>query len=92
MSGTDFFYAPQANLARKLADVAPGDSPKKVFFTNSGAEANEAAIKLARRYGQTHGGPQRFHIISAYRSFHGRTLAHVLLVEAPARVEGWNTR
>ena len=48
MSGTDFYYAPQRDLARKLAEIAPGDSPKRVFFTNSGAEAVEAALKLAR--------------------------------------------
>src|SRR5215216_4738518 len=44
----------------------------KVFFANSGAEANECALKLARRYGQLHGGAERFHVISAYGSFHGR--------------------
>src|SRR4029453_10499134 len=48
MSGTDFYYAPQTDLAQRLAEVAPGDSPKRVFFTNSGAEALEAALKLAR--------------------------------------------
>ena len=46
----------------------------RVFFANSGAEANECAIKLARRHGQRNGGPERFHVVSAYRSFHGRTL------------------
>src|ERR687896_236555 len=48
MSGTDFYYRPQIDLAERLAKVAPGRSPKKVFFTNSGAEALEAALKLAR--------------------------------------------
>src|SRR5262245_50345110 len=42
MSGTDFYYEPQIRLAERLADLAPGDSPKKVFFTNSGTEAMEA--------------------------------------------------
>src|SRR5437660_148228 len=48
MSGTDFYYEPQIDLAQRLAEVAPGDAPKRVFFTNSGAEALEAALKLAR--------------------------------------------
>src|SRR5690349_6717081 len=47
MSGTDFYYAPQGNLARKLAELAPGGGDKRVFFTNSGAESVEAAFKLA---------------------------------------------
>src|SRR5262245_45112146 len=42
MSGTDFYYTPQIDLAQRLAELAPGDSPKRVFFTNSGAEALEA--------------------------------------------------
>ena len=45
-----------------------------MFFANSGAEANECAIKLARRYGQANGGPERYHVLSALGSFHGRTL------------------
>jgi 4-aminobutyrate aminotransferase len=73
MSGTDFFYAPQANLAHKLADVAPGDSPKKVFFTNSGAEAVEAAFKLARH----HTGRQQ--VIAFLGAFHGRTMGALSL-------------
>src|SRR6478735_11785394 len=48
MSGTDFYYRPQIDLAERLATVAPGPTPKKVFFCNSGAEALEAALKLAR--------------------------------------------
>ena len=73
MSGTDFFYAPQSNLARKLADVAPGNTPKKVFFTNSGAEAVEAAFKLARH----HTGRQ--HVIAFLGAFHGRTMGALSL-------------
>src|SRR5260221_4903314 len=45
MSGTDFYYRPQIDLAERLAKVAPGPSPKKVFFTNSGAEALQATLK-----------------------------------------------
>src|SRR5437879_13181913 len=48
MSGTDFYYQPQIDLAQRLAEVAPGQSRKRVFFTNSGAEALEDALKLAR--------------------------------------------
>ncbi len=48
MSGTDFYYQPQIDLAERLAKAAPGKSAKRVFFTNSGAEALEAALKLAR--------------------------------------------
>jgi 4-aminobutyrate aminotransferase len=67
MSGTDFYYAPQIDLAQKLADAAPGPSPKKVFFTNSGAEALEAALKLSR----FHTGRSR--VIAFFGAFHGRT-------------------
>ena len=46
MSGTDFYYGPQGELAKKLAEIAPGSGAKRVFFTNSGAESVEAAFKL----------------------------------------------
>ena len=59
----------------------------KLFFTNSGAEANECAIKLARRYGQLNGGPERFHILSAFNSFHGRTLATLAATGQPEKQE-----
>jgi 4-aminobutyrate aminotransferase len=67
MSGTDFYYQPQIDLAQRLAELAPGDSPKRVFFTNSGAEALEAALKLAR----WHTGRSR--AIAFFGAFHGRT-------------------
>src|SRR5438067_4411437 len=67
MSGTDFYYQPQIDLAQRLAEVAPGDSPKRVFFTNSGAEALEAALKLAR----WHTGRSR--ALAFFGAFHGRT-------------------
>jgi 4-aminobutyrate aminotransferase len=67
MSGTDFYYEPQIDLSQRLADLAPGDSPKRVFFTNSGAEALEAALKLAR----WHTGRSR--AIAFLGAFHGRT-------------------
>ena len=52
MSGTDFYYEPQIALAQKLAEMSPGPSPKRIFFTNSGAEALEAALKLSRWHTQ----------------------------------------
>lgn len=67
MSGTDFYYEPQIMLAERLASLAPGDSPKKVFFTNSGTEAIEAGLKLARH----HTG--RPNVIAFFGAFHGRT-------------------
>ncbi|MDB5107810.1 MAG: argD2 [Candidatus Binatus sp.] len=66
-----FHTEPSARLAERLANRF-GDG--KVFFANSGAEANEAAIKLARRWGSNAGGG-RFEIIATLGSFHGRTLA-----------------
>lgn len=62
----------QPRLAARL-DVLVGGGGR-VFFANSGAEANECAVKLARRHGQRNGGPERYHVVSAYGSFHGRTL------------------
>ena len=62
-------------------------TPGRVFFANSGAEANECAIKLARRHGQAHGGPDRFHVLSAYNSFHGRTLSTLAATGQPQKQE-----
>jgi 4-aminobutyrate aminotransferase len=67
MSGTDFYYQPQIDLAQRLAELAPGPSAKRVFFTNSGAEALEAALKLAR----WHTGRPR--AVAFFGAFHGRT-------------------
>jgi predicted acetylornithine/succinylornithine family transaminase len=66
-----YHIQPQAELARELCRSSFAD---RVFFCNSGAEANEAAIKLARRYGAEHRGG-RYEILTAHNSFHGRTLA-----------------
>jgi predicted acetylornithine/succinylornithine family transaminase len=65
-----YHTAPQAELAAALCKNSFAD---RVFFCNSGAEANEAAFKLVRRYGLERGG--RYEILSALNSFHGRTLA-----------------
>ncbi len=73
MSGTDFYYPNMVDLAEKLAMLAPGDMPRRVYFGNSGTEAIEAAIKLARY----HTGRGRF--IAFYGSFHGRTMGSLAL-------------
>lgn len=75
----------QAPLAAALDGLLGGGG--RCFFVNSGAEANECAIKLARRYGQLHGGPERFHVVSAYGSFHGRTLATLAATGQPQKQE-----
>ena len=67
-----FYSMPQADLAKALCEKSFAD---RVFFSNSGAEANEAAIKLARRYFQKKGEKNRFRIITMLQSFHGRTMA-----------------
>ncbi|MEA4884579.1 MAG: acetylornithine transaminase [Clostridia bacterium] len=72
-----FHIEQQARLAQLLVENATGSGLSKVFFCNSGAEANEAAIKLARKYSRSKYGKGRYEIITAERSFHGRTLATV---------------
>jgi len=67
-----FYSAPCAELARMLCEAT---GLKKVFFGNSGAEANECAIKAARKYAQDTKGPEYGNIITLKNSFHGRTLA-----------------
>ena len=71
--GGDFYYEPMAALAEKLCRLAPGAQAKKVFFTNSGTEAVEAAFKLARY------ATGRKHVIAFFGSFHGRTLGSLSL-------------
>jgi 4-aminobutyrate aminotransferase len=73
MSGTDFYYEPQVAVAEAVATIVPIRGAVRSFFANSGTEANEAAIKLARH----HSG--RFHLIAFLGSFHGRTLGSLAL-------------
>ncbi|MBM3262094.1 MAG: acetyl ornithine aminotransferase family protein [candidate division Zixibacteria bacterium] len=73
MSGTDFYYPAQIELAETLARLAPGGGPRRVFFSNSGAEAIECAFKLARY------ATGRQKIIAFYGGFHGRTLGALSL-------------
>jgi 4-aminobutyrate aminotransferase len=68
MSGTDFYYEPQVRLAEDMAAIAPMKGPVKSFFGNSGTEAVEASVKLAKYH------TRRFNIIAFLGSFHGRSL------------------
>lgn len=78
-----YYTEPQVRLARLLVDHSFAD---RVFFCNSGAEANEAAIKLARRYGHDRHGAKRFEVITMKNSFHGRTLG-MLTATGQAKVQ-----
>jgi len=72
---SNFYHIPQQiELAEMLCEHSFGD---RVFFCNSGAEANEAALKLARKYSFDNFGAERFEIIAAENSFHGRTFATI---------------
>jgi 4-aminobutyrate aminotransferase len=73
MSGTDFYYENMVTLAEKLAALAPGGGPRRVYFGNSGTEAIEAALKLARY----HTGRDKF--IAFLGAFHGRTMGSLSL-------------
>jgi 4-aminobutyrate aminotransferase len=78
ISCTDFYYSGLVELAERLAAVAPGKEAKKVYFGNSGTEATEAAIKLARYH------TRRDKIIAFHGCFHGRTLGALSLTASKA--------
>jgi 4-aminobutyrate aminotransferase len=78
MSGTDFYYRKQASLAEKLAEIVPGAKNKKTFFGNSGTEAVECAMKLARYHSR------RPRYIAFTGSFHGRTMGALSLTASKA--------
>jgi len=78
MSCTDFYYEGMVELAEKLASVTPGRSAKRVYFGNSGTEALEAAMKLARYH------TRRDKFIAFYGCFHGRTLGSLSLTASKA--------
>jgi acetylornithine/N-succinyldiaminopimelate aminotransferase len=80
-----YYNAVQPELGARIDGLLGGGG--RVFFANSGAEANEAAIKLARRHGQSNGGPERYHVVSAYGSFHGRTLTTLAATGQPEKQE-----
>ena len=73
MSGTDFYYPNMVELAEKLASITPGQEAKRVYFGNSGTEAVEAAIKLAKYY------TKRDKLIAFHGAFHGRTMGSLSL-------------
>jgi 4-aminobutyrate aminotransferase len=73
MSGTDFYYPSLVELAEKLASIAPGKEPKRVYFGNSGAEAVEAAIKLVKYH------TKRDMLVAFHGAFHGRTMGALSL-------------
>jgi 4-aminobutyrate aminotransferase len=73
MSGTDFYYPLLAQLAEKMAQITPGQFPKRVSFGNSGTEAIEAALKIARYHTKRH------QFIAFLGSFHGRTFGALSL-------------
>ena len=78
ISGTDFYYPSLAELAQKLASIAPGAEAKRVYFGNSGAEAVEAAIKLAKYH------TKRDKLVAFHGAFHGRTMGALSLTASRA--------
>jgi len=87
---SNLFQIPEGErLAQRLADSTFADF---VFFTNSGAEANEAAIKMARRYHYVNGNPERFHIVTFEGAFHGRTLGTIAAGGQAKYLEGFGPK
>jgi 4-aminobutyrate aminotransferase len=78
MSGTDFYYEAMPQLAERLSAISPGKEPKRVYFGNSGAEALEAAIKLAKYH------TKRDKLIAFHGAFHGRTMGALSLTASRA--------
>jgi 4-aminobutyrate aminotransferase len=84
MSGTDFYYEQQVRLGEVLSEIAPMPGPHRSFFANSGTEANEAAIKLAKYYTKRH------NLIAFLGAFHGRTMGSLSLTASkPAQRRGF---
>lgn len=79
----------QSRMAERLTEVTFAD---KVFFTNSGAEALECAIKTARRHFHVNGQPERYRIITFEGAFHGRTLATIAAGGQPKYLEGFGPK
>lgn len=84
-----FTNEPTLRLAKKLEQATFAD---RAFFCNSGAEANEAAFKLARRVAHDRFGPQKYEIIAALNSFHGRTLFTVSVAGQPKYSDGFGPK
>ena len=81
-----YYTVPQVELAERLTALSGMD---RVFFANCGATANEAAIKLARRWGQKRRGPDCHRVVSLLDSFHGRTLAALAATGQPHKQEAF---
>ena len=79
MSGTDFYYELQARLGEEMSEIAPMSGPHRSFFSNSGTEANEAALKLAKFYTQRH------NVIAFFGAFHGRSMGSLSLTASKVR-------
>jgi acetylornithine/N-succinyldiaminopimelate aminotransferase len=87
---SNLFQIPEGErLAQRLVDSTFADF---VFFANSGAEANEAAIKMARRYHYVNGNPERFHIVTFEGAFHGRTLGTIAAGGQAKYLEGFGPK
>jgi len=87
MHVSNLYGSPQGEaFAQKLVDKSFADT---VFFTNSGAEAVECALKAARRYHHVNGAPQRFKIISFTNAFHGRTMGTISATNQPKMRDGF---
>ncbi|MBD2749458.1 aspartate aminotransferase family protein [Microvirga sp. BT688] len=87
---SNLFQIPEGErLAKRLVDNTFADF---VFFANSGAEANEAAIKMARRYHYANGNPERFHIVTFEGAFHGRTLGTIAAGGQEKYLEGFGPK
>lgn len=81
MHASNYFYTIPQGMLAKLICTSIG--MEKIYFQNSGAEANEVMIKLARKYGKDNFGPNRYKIVTAYNSFHGRTLGTLAATGQP---------
>jgi predicted acetylornithine/succinylornithine family transaminase len=82
----DFYSEPQLLLARRLSGLFGGG---RCFLCNSGTEANEAAIKLARKHGFKTAGPEKHEVVSALKSFHGRTFGALAATGQPKYHQGF---
>jgi acetylornithine/N-succinyldiaminopimelate aminotransferase len=87
---SNLFIIPEGErLARRLCDATFAD---RVFFTNSGAEAVELTIKMARKWNTANGNPDRFHMITFEGAFHGRTLATLAAAGNPKYLDGFGPK
>ncbi|MEO7804722.1 MAG: acetylornithine transaminase [Actinomycetota bacterium] len=83
-----YYTEPMVALSEKLCELL-GWADGRVFFANSGAEANECAIKVARKWSRMQSGPHRYETIAAFGSFHGRTLETLAATGQPAKWEAF---